>query len=723
MLELKELKELHDKAYNANSVAREQAADDLVFYWVTNWDDQLLEDSQLAFRGEFNIIRKAGRQIMGDLRINPIQPDFKPKNEAREEDAELLDGMYRADDRSLCSQEAYDYATQDAVVCGYGAWELYTEYATNQIGDENQVIKRRYIPEANNNCFWDPNAVRQDKSDAMYCGTLFRYSEDGYTDLVEELTGEEATFTASSFAFPEESYSFPWVAEQNKIHVVTFYHKEKVTDKVITLSDPFGEQVIYRESQIDEVMDELVSEGYNVVSEKKIKRWKVTKYIASGSEILSSEEIAGENIPVVPMYGERSFVEGEEYWEGITRLAKDPQRLRNFQMSYLADIVSRSPRPKPIFTPEQIQGFEPMYEESGADNNYPYLLQNSKNANGEPLTMGAVAVMPEQTMPQALMASIELTRQAVEDVANPGLPQDIADPDLSGKAVIALQNRMDQQSYIYQHNAKFAKRRDAEIYAGMAVVVMDTPRAVTIQTADGQTKQVQIMQSITDKETGKPVAINDLTNMEFDVYAEIGPSYATQKEQTLEQIAVMKEGILPQDPLFSILTMKQAELMPGVQMDDIRDYARKDLIMKGVKAPETEEEMQMLAQAQKSQGQPDPAKQIAMLTEQTKNIMAQSSMVKAQNEQANTQIKGFQAQADVANDQAKTEIDMFRAQTDRAAVQVDAQEAGANIEYKRMDTMNKAVDAQLKQADLAEKEMNMRITNMPTDQLIKLLNQ
>ena len=118
------------------------------------------------------------------------------------------------------------------------------------------------------------------------------------------------------------------------------------------------------------------------------------------------------------MYGERSFVEGEEYWEGITRLAKDPQRLRNFQMSYLADIVSRSPRPKPIFTPEQIQGFEPMYEESGADNNYPYLLQNSKNANGEPLTMGAVAVMPEQTMPQALMASIELTRQAVEDVAN-----------------------------------------------------------------------------------------------------------------------------------------------------------------------------------------------------------------------------------------------------------------------------------------------------------------
>ena len=51
-------------------------------------------------------------------------------------------------------------------------------------------------------------------------------------------------------------------------------------------------------------------------------------------------------------------------------------------------------------------------------------------------------------MPQALIASLDLSRQAVEDVANPGLPQNIADPDLSGKAVLALQNRMDMQSFI-----------------------------------------------------------------------------------------------------------------------------------------------------------------------------------------------------------------------------------------------------------------------------------
>ena len=686
MLELDELKRLHDKSFNSNQISREQGADDLVFYWVSQWDDQLLQDSQLSFRGEFNIIRKAGRQIMADLRLNPVQPDFKPKNEAREDDAELLDGLYRADDRRLDSQEAYDYATQDAVVCGYGAWELFTEYATNQVGDESQVIRRQYIPEANNNCFFDPNARHMDKSDANYCSILYRYTKDGYDELYEELTGEEPVGGAQSFKEPEQSFAFPWIVEGEKYYIVTFYHRKKVKDKVFNFVDPFGMTASYLESQIEDVLDELLDSGYEVESEKTIKRWEVTKYIASGEKILSSEVIAGENIPVIPTYGERAFVEGEELWEGITRLAKDPQRLRNFQMSYLADIVSRSPRTKPMFLAEQVQGFEHMYEINGADNNYPYLLQQSKSTNGEPLPLGPVGVMPEQPIPQALMVGIDLTRQAVEDVANPGIPQDIADPDLSGKAVLALQNRMDQQSYIFQHNFKAAKRRDAEIYAGMASIIFDTPKSMTIQTRDGTTKQVEMLQTVTDKETGEPKVLNDLTNMEFDVYAEIGQSYSTQKQQTREEIQQMLAGIgNPQDPLYQILLMKSMELMDGVQFDDVRDYARKQLLLQGIKEPETEEEMQMVQQAQQQQQQPDP---MAMA--------AQAEMEKANAAQMEVQRKAQVDQYNAQTDQAKAQVSAFEAQTKRMAVQVDAKEAGASIDFKRSQTFGQEIDNRLK---------------------------
>jgi len=706
-MDLKTLKTLHDKAYNANQIPREQASDDLVFYWVTQWDDQLLSDSQLQYRGQFDIVRKAGRQILASLKANPVQPDFKPKDETRTDDAELMDGLYRASDRRLDSQEAYDYASQDSVVCGFGAWELYTEYETNMIGDLNQVIRRRYIPEANNNCFWDPNARRLDRSDANYVSVLYAYSEDGYSDLVEELTGERPNIELASFANPEESYTFPWVAEQRLIYVTTFYNRKKVKDRVITLTDPLGQIINLRESDIEEVFDELVDSGHNVVGEKEIERWEITRYIASGKEILKEDVIAGENIPVIPVYGERAFIEGVEYYEGIVRLAKDPQRLRNFQMSYLADLVSTSPGSKPIFLPEQVQGFEPMYEQSGADNNYPYALQNKADANGNPLPGGPVGELPDRPIPPALAAIMDLSRQAVEDVANPGLPQDIADPDLSGKAVFALQQRLDQQSYIYQHNFKFAKRRDAQVYASMASYIYDAPRTVTIETPDGLTRQVQLMATVVDRQTGESKVINDLTNMEFDVYADIGPSYDTQKEQTREDLIKISATLDPADPLRNTLTLKALELMDGVALDDVRKHVRERLLIQGIKEPENEEDLQVIIQAQNQQSQPDPATLLAM----AENKKGDAAIMKEERQ-------AFKDRQDAISSRTKNQIDAYRADTDRQSVIVDAQEAGAKISNTNMDTAGKIIDNQQKKVNLQASVLDARIKSMPTEQLI-----
>lgn len=688
MLTLTELKRLHDKMYTHNQVTRERAADDMLFYHITQWDDNLLGQAQLQYRGQFDVLRKAGRQIMADLRANPVQVDFEPKDEGRDDGADLLDGIYRADDRVNTSREAYDNASSEAVVCGYGAWELYTEYETNRAGNENQVIRRRPVYEANNNCYWDTNSKRLDKSDANYADILVAYSQEGYRDLVKDLTGEDigSDYVMDSFKTPEESYAFPWAAGDNTyIYVATFYHREKTKDIILTLEDPLGMPLVLRQSDLEDVMDDLIDEGYKIVDEKEIKRWKVTKYIASGERILKTYDVPGESIPLIPTYGERAFVEGEEHYEGVTRLAKDPQRLRNFQLSYLADIVSRSPRPKPIFTPEQVQGFEFMFEDTGADNHYPYLLNNSKDANGAALPIGPVAVMPESQAPTSLIQSIALSREAVSDVADPGVPQDIADTDLSGKAVIALQARLDQQSLVYQQNFKHAKRRDAEIYAQMAAEVYDAPRKVTLVLPDGTTKKVQVMETIQDKETGEMKVLNDVTNMEFDVYAEIGPNYQTKKEQTIEQLGAMGTAVAQTDPnMQKMLILKQLTLIDGVNMDDVRDYARKQLILSGFMEPETDEEILMLQQNQQNQ-QPDPN----MLIGQAEIMKGQAQLMKEQRETAKDA-------ATIENNQAKTQIDAFNAETDRIETQIKAKKAGADINYTNIKAFNERLEGAAK---------------------------
>jgi len=683
-LTLEEIHEKHEKAYTYNQITRERAADDMLFAWITQYDDSLLSDTQLSYRGEFNIIRKAFRQIIAELDANPIQVTFEPKADSRDDGADLIDGLYLSDDRVNTTLESYETASTEAVVCGVGGWEMYTEYESNRSGNKNQVIKRKPINEFNNNCFIDPNAKRIDKSDMTYCSILEPYSVDGYKALYKELTDEETDVIASNFAYPEQSYTFPWASAGKNpvIYIVSFYHKELVKDKVLTMTDPMGQEVTYRESDLDLIMDELIDDGYEVIDTKEIKRWEVTKYIASGERILSEDVIAGENIPVMPVYGERAFVESEEHYEGITRLAKDPQRLRNFQLSYLADIVSRSPRPKPIFFPEQIQGHTDMYEDNGADNNYPYYYQNMKTATGEALPAGPVAVMPEQTVPTALIQSINLSREAVNDVAGADIPNDMEDVDLSGKALMVLEKKLDRQSAIYQKHLKFAKRRDAEVYASMAADIYDAPREVTLTLADGTTSKVSVMETTLDEETGEMVVLNDLTNTEFDVFAEIGPSYSSKREETLEKLGDMADKMAASDPnMAMMINLQRLTLFDGVAMDDIREYANKQLILRGFKEPETDEEIAMMEQAAQQQEEPD-----AM------TIAAMAEMKKGDAAIAETQRKARADQYKDQNDQADNQVDIFKAQTDRAAVQVKAQEVGANIQFTQVKTQGQQID-------------------------------
>jgi len=682
MLDLEDIKEMFDKDYTHNQTTRISAADDRLFAYITQWDSSLMENSQLAYKGEFNIIRKAVRQIMADLRSNPVQIDFEPKAGSRDDGADILDGLYLSDDRINLSIEAYDNASQEAVDCGIGGWELYTEYESNRAGDKNQVIRRRPIYEFNNVAFPDSNAKLMDKSDAKRWTILESYSKEGYEELVEELTGEDYDANPVNFATPETSYVFPWVTTNELYYVGRFYHKTLVKDKILTLKDPLGQPLKLRQSDLNLIMDELIEQGYEIVDEKSIKRWEVRLYIVSGERILKSYVVAGEHIPVIPIYGERAFIEGEEHYEGVYRLAKDPQRLRNFLMSYLGDMVSRSPRQKPIFGAEQIATYEFMYEQNGPDNNYPYLLQKLKDPQGNDLPRGPVGYLEPPAMPQALAALVELTRQSVEDVANPGLPQDIADPDLSGKAVELLQNRLDNQSMIYQQNLKHAKRYDAEVYASMAVTVYDAPRTVTITLPDGTRKQEEIMKTVVDEDTGELVTLNDLTNMEFEVYAKIGPAYSSQKQKTRDELGEMAEQVVNADPtLYKALLLKRLDLMDGVNMDDIREYANKQLMLLGFKKPETEEEIAFMQEAANQPEQPDAEMVLAM---------AEQEKAKAQ-QMREMRLASLDIQ-NVQTDKGKLQIDAFNAETNRQKVRVDAAKAGTEIQFTKTRTQGQVLD-------------------------------
>ncbi len=662
-LTLKQIKDYHDKGFTNNQTTRIEVADSILFANVTQWDSSLLENSQLGYKGQFDILRKARRQIMSDLKTNQVQVDFEPTEDGHEDKAELINGIFLAVDRENTSIEAYENASQECVDGGLGGWELFAAYESDNEGERHQKIHRRPLHEFNNNWFPDPNAKLLDKSDADYWSGLIPFSMDGYKKIYKELTGEETDCAPENFAAPECSYVFPWVTGNELYYLVKFYHKSEVKDAILAFTDPFGEMVKYRESDLQgrgedgdiDLLAELKANGYKQVNRKQIKRTKITLYIASGEAILKTYDIPCDFIPVIPTYGERAFVEGEEHYEGITKLAKDPQRLRNFTLSYLGDILSRSPREKPIFLPEQLSGHTNMYDINGAENNFPFLYQNRKDASGNELPLGPVGTLPAPQMPPALGPVLELTRQAVEDVANPGLPRDVLDSDMSGEAIGKLQARLDNQSHIFQEHLKHAKRFDAVVFASMAARVYDSPRKIMTVLPDGTRKLQQIMQTTIDKETGEPVVLNDLTNSKFEVYAHLGPSYDSNREKTFDRLGAMAQGMGTTDPnMAKLIMLKQLTLVPGIDTKDIREYAKKQLMLAGVVEPDTDEEKQWLADVQNQPKQPDPA----MLEGQANMLKGQAALLKEQriahHEEQTTQLAV-----------QKQDIDRYQAQTDR----------------------------------------------------------
>jgi hypothetical protein len=696
MLDLTEIKNMHDRAYVSNQDTRKRASEDMVFYFITHWDSAALRGNQTSYRGEFDLLKKGGRQIISDLALNPVQIDLEPINETRTDAADLADGMYRTDDNNNQSIEAYENGKLETVVCGYGAWKLYTEYVTLRTGSKNQIIKRKPIYEANNTVFWDPDAHMLDKSDAEYVSAISAYTPERYKKLVSEMTGEpEKEINPSSFTSPEISYTFPWFSTTDFVYVSEFYHLEEVKSKIYTLINYFNEIKEISEKDFVEDMDSLIDEGYEVVDTKETLINQVTRYIASGEAVLDTAIISGQHIPIVPMYGEHSYVEDEEHYEGMVNCAKDPQRLRDFGMSYVSDIVSRSPRPKPIFGREQVAGYEDMYEEAGADNNYAYYFMNMVDDQGKPLPLAPLATMPEQPIPQGLMALLGLTREAVDDVANAGIPKDALDSDLAENTLMQLQNRLDMQSLIYQQHYKHAKRRDAEVWVSIASEIYDTNRKVKVTLPDKSRKDVVLMEEKVDEETGEVVVTNDLRNAEFEVYSEIGPSYSTQKEQTVDKLGKMIATMDPGDPIRKVLQLKQLMLMDGVDFDDVRDYVKQQLLAMGIRKPETPEEKMFVQQIQSQPKEPDAA-----------TLLSMAEMKKAEAIEGKNQVAAMDVQLKAQNEGMKRMIDEFKAMTDRMNMQIDAQEASANISNKDMDTASKQLDNASKMIEIQTPDLS-----------------
>ena len=613
---------------NATDEQRDQANEDMRFIHVTGgmWEGFLTNDFTAdRVKMEFDIVSNFLQRFLGKWSLNRVAVEYKPDDsKTSDDDAELLNGIYRADFRNFSGTIATDNAVDEAATCGYGAFKLATIFEDPEDPEnEAQRIEWRPIYNAYKTVYWDEAAQRIDKRDARWCTILKPFTRESFEGVYP---GKEAV---SAFVPEGRDFKNLNVTTPKFIYVASRYEVIEKREKVFVYNNLRTQQVeAYNEEDHELIKDDIEADEFLVfVRERLIKTQKVEKSVFTGEAFLKPPKvIPGKWIPVVPFYGYRSYVDGAEWVRGLVRKLKDAARLFNMQISQLAENAASNGQEVPIFLRDQMDNQE--IQDIWADkNNKAYLVVDAAvDADGKMIASGPVAYSKPSQLDSSTAALLEIVPSFVNDTTG-GVPQETLNPDMSGKAIRALMEREDLTTAKVSKNFADAIMWSGEIYQSIAAKVYSKQRALRTIGKDGTEKETQLMKTVMDSKTGRLIETNTLHGKKFRAYSDVGPQYETLREQTVEDLKGMLEALTNVEGgqrYTSALIAVLLENITGVGLDPIKKLNRKIMLVEGLVKPENEEEEAMLAELRQQQQQPDPNQELVAAASEQQRAEARS---------------------------------------------------------------------------------------------------
>lgn len=581
------------------------------------WDDEWGDSFPDAVKMEVNKVGRGVEKIERDYRENRIVPDFRPDGKLADSDtADTLDGLHRADSYRYKSQQARDNAVFEAIAGGFGAYRLTTEWddESDPQNDALRINPAALITDADQSVFFDLNAKLYDKSDARFAFVRVSMTRAAFEEEFEEATAVD--WPETRLARAQDWFTPDTVA------VAEYYEIEEAKDTLWILTYTLsGEQKRLWASELaDGELAALKRDGWQA-SKQRRKRCRVHKYILSGAEILEDcGLIAGERIPIVPVYGKRYFVDGVERWKGHVQDKMDPQRLYNANISRLAETAMIAPREVPIFAAEQMDpAIDALWSQANSKR-YPYLLVNPliDPATGQIISAGPIGSVKPADVPPTTAALIQIANNDLLEEQVDGAEQVKA--NTSAEAMDIAATRIDAKSGIYLDNIRQSVQCEGEIYFGMArEVYAEEGREIETMTEDGD-DGVAVLKSLKTDPTGDARVINDFTNARYKVIVSVSEATATRRDKTVRSMLRTAEvaNAAGDAELAQAAILTAILNQDGEGINEFQEFSRRRALAIGLVKP-TEEEAQAAAEAEQAPI-PDPMADLA--NAQAKDFLA-----------------------------------------------------------------------------------------------------
>ena len=588
------------------------------------------------------------RQVLNDARQNDPSIKVHPVGHgASRETAKILDGLIRNIEYTSQADIAYDTALEGAAYGGFGYFRISTDYADDDEFEQDIKIERIGNPL---NVYGDEKSTAADSSDWNKCFITENYSDD---DFERRWKGAEKSSWETDY-----KDATPGWRDDDLVRVAEYWTREEVPATLLKLSNG---SVMY-EPEFEKIKPILDVQGITVVGTRPTKTKRVTQRIMTGAEVLETNAWAGRYIPVVPVYGEEIMVEGTRHFVSLVRWSKDPQQMFNYWRTASTELVALAPK-TPFIGPKGAFNTDAGKWATANAVSHAYIEYDGTTAPQRQPFAGP----PAGALQEAMNASDDMkSTMGMYDAALGARSN-----ETSGRAILQRQRESDTATFNYVDNLSRAIKHAGRIIVDLIPKVYSAPRIIRVIHEDGSNESVPINQEFVPDDPQSKIAqqgqqeqaeglvkLFDLTTGKYDVTCEVGPGYATRREEAAAQMLELGRAYPPLMQIAGDLLAKNLD-WPGAEdiADRLKAMLPPQLQGKNPAVEQMKQQMQMMdAQAKQAVGQ---------LTEQMKQLQQQLAA-----EKNSQQAEMLRAQID----EKKLQIDAYNAETNRLKVtQTDQQ--------------------------------------------------
>lgn len=581
-----------------------------------------------------NKVRQHCLNIINDAKQNKPSVKVKPVgNGATYDSAQVFEGICRHIEYISNAQAAYDTATTFQVQGGIGWFRLTTDYPDYDDGSFDQEIFIRRVKDPLT-IYLDPDIREADGSDARYGFVFDDMSRDVFKDKYPKY--------ASEAGHSPLNVTDDWLRE-DQIRVAEYYRVVEKEDKVVAYIDPLtGEQVVINRSKMQEDEYKRAIDDPQT-KERDIMDRKVEWYLIAGDKIVEKSVWAGRYIPLIRVVGEETVIGGQLDRKGHTRAMKDPQRLANYWYSAATEHVALQSKTPYIGPMAAFENLETYWNTANTVNHswLPYNEYDDKGQKLSPPTRQPPPIMADAYIKGLMLAGQEIQAVSGQFEADLGMKSN----EKSGIAIQQRQRQGDKATYHYIDNLALAIRFLGKQLIDLIPKIYDTERVIKIMGEDGVEHEIKVDPSLQEAfEAQRQENVDNAMSIfnpqvgRYDVEADIGPAYATRRQEEFDALTAM------------IKDSPELMQVAGDLIFKAADFPGADKVARRIRATIPENVLR---------GEPGPSPKDA---ETQKIIQQQGEMIQKLSEQV------AKSKVDKSIEEQQKDIDRYRALTDRLKI-------------------------------------------------------